>query len=84
MVTENVKEIFQIEREGYKYLGILEKGDICQEEMEENIRKEYFKRLRAMLKSKLNAKHIFQVINTCVVTTVRNIDLALLNGRKRN
>ena len=84
MVTENVKEIFQIEREGYKYLGILEKGDICQEEMEENIRKEYFKRLRAMLKSKLNAKHIFQAINTCVVTTVRNIDLALLNGRKRD
>ena len=83
MVTENVEEIFQIEREGYKYLGILEKGDICEEEMEENIRKEYFKRLRAILKSKLNAKHIFQAINTCVVKTVRNIDLALLNGRKR-
>ena len=57
---ENGEEISQIREEGYKYLGILEKGDICQEEMKENIKKEYFKRLRATLKSKLNAKHIFQ------------------------
>ena len=49
----------QIEEEGYKHLGILEKGDMCQEEMEGNIRKEYFKRLRETLKSKLNAKHVF-------------------------
>ena len=55
---ENVEEISQIGEEGYKYLGILEKGDICQEEIKENIRKEYFKRLRATLKSKLNAKHV--------------------------
>ena len=52
---ENGEEIGQIGK-GYKFLGILEKGD--------NIRKEYFKRLRATLKSKLNAKHVFQVINT--------------------
>ena len=55
----NGKEIGQIEEEGYKHLGILEKGDMCQEEMEGNIRKEYFKRLRETLKSKLNAKHVF-------------------------
>ena len=47
---ENGEEIGQIGK-GYKFLGILEKGD--------NIRKEYFKRLRATLKSKLNAKHVF-------------------------
>ena len=34
------------------------------------IRKEYFKRLRATLKSELNAKHVFQVINIYVVPTV--------------
>ena len=55
----NGKEIGQIEEEGYNHLGILEKGDMCQEEMEGNIRKEYFKRLRETLKSKLNAKHVF-------------------------
>ena len=39
--------------------------------MERNIRKKYFKRLRATLKSKLNAKHVFQAINTWIVPTVR-------------
>ena len=47
---ENAEEISQIGEEGYKYLGILEKGDIYQEETKENIRKEYFKRLEATLK----------------------------------
>ena len=60
--VENGEEIGQIGK-GYKFLGILEKGD--------NIRKEYFKRLRATLKSKLNAKYVFQVINTWLVPTVR-------------
>ena len=68
---ENGEEIGQIGEEGYKDLGILEKGNICQEEMKESIRKEYFKRLRAILKSKLNAKHVFQAINTWVLPTVR-------------
>ena len=36
--------------------------------MRENIRKKFFKRLRATLKSKLNAKHVFQAINTWVPT----------------
>ena len=68
---QNGEEIGQIVEEGFKYLGVLEKGDICQKEMKENIRKEYFKRLRATLKSKLNAKHISQVINTWMVPAIR-------------
>ena len=40
---ENSEEIGQIGEEGFKYLGILEKGYICQEEMKENIRKEYLR-----------------------------------------
>ena len=39
--------------------------------MRENIKKDYFKRLRATLKSKLNVKHLFQAINKWVVPTVR-------------
>ena len=61
---EDGEEICQIGEERYKYLGVLEKGDIYPGEMKENIRKEYFKRLRATLKSKLNPKHVSQVINT--------------------
>ena len=33
---ENGEEIGQVGEGGYKYLGILEKGGICQEEMKEN------------------------------------------------
>ena len=54
--SENGEEIGQIGEEGYKFLGLLGKGDICQEKIKENIRKEYFKRLRATLKAKLNAE----------------------------
>ena len=68
---QNGEEIGQIGEEGCKHLGVLEKRDICQKEMKENIRKEYFKTLRAKLKSKLNAKHVFQARNTWVVPTVR-------------
>ena len=65
------EEIVHIGEEGCKRLGVLEKRDICQKEMKENIRKEHFKRLRATLKSKLNAKHVSQAISTWVVPTVR-------------
>ena len=38
--------------------------------MKENIKKEHFKRLRATLNSKLDAKDVFQVINSWEVPTV--------------
>ena len=56
--------------------------------MKENIRKEYFNRLREMLKSELNAKHVFQEIKTWMVEPSRwcllfDIVLVLLNGQNR-
>ena len=61
---KNGEEIGQIGEEGYKYLGVLENGDIHQDGMKENFRKEYFKTFRATLKSKLNPKHVYQATNT--------------------
>ena len=61
---KNDEKIVQVGGEWCKYFAVLEKGDMCQEEIKENIRKEYFKRLRETLKSKLSAKHISQAINT--------------------
>ena len=61
---ENGKEIGQIREEGYKYLGILEKRDICQEEMKENISKEYW------ILAFISKEHVFQATNTWVVPTV--------------
>ena len=68
---QNREEIGQIGEEGCKYVGVLGKADICQKENKESIRKEYFKRLRATLKSKLNAKHVSQAINTWMVPAIR-------------
>ena len=55
----------------YKYLGILEDDRIKHEEMKVNIRKEYFSRLRAVLKSKLNGGNTVKAINTWAVPVVR-------------
>ena len=39
---ENGEEIGQIGEEVYKYLGILEKGDICQVEMKERDERKHY------------------------------------------
>ena len=38
--------IEEAEEEGYKYLGILNSADICQENMKEKMQKEYYEELR--------------------------------------
>ena len=55
----------------YKYLGILKKNDICQGKMKEKVQKEYYKRVRAVLKSKLNGGNVINAINIWAVATVR-------------
>ena len=40
--------------EAYKYLGVMEVDDIRHSEMKDGIRKEYSRRLRKILKSKLH------------------------------
>ena len=63
--------IEEADEEGYKYLGILERDDICQEKMKEKVQKEYYKQVRAVLKSKLNGGNLTNAINVCVVATVQ-------------
>ena len=50
--------------EGYKYLGILELDEIMEERMRDKFMNEYYRRLRLVLKSKLNRRNKFQAINT--------------------
>ena len=59
------------EEEGYKYLGVLEVNGIMQKEMKELISKEYFRRLKKILKSKLNGTNIILAINSWAVSLVR-------------
>ena len=63
--------IEEADEERYKFLGILERNDIFQEKMKEKVQKEYYKRVRAVLKSKLNVGNIINAINIWAVATVR-------------
>ena len=64
-------EIGEADEEGCKYLGILKGDDICQEKMKEKVQKEYYKRVRAVLKSKLNDGNVTNANNVWSVATVR-------------
>ena len=52
--------------EGYKYLRILDRNDIFQEKMKETFQKEHYKRVTAVLKSKLNGRNVINAINIWV------------------
>ena len=60
--------IAEADQEGYKYLGILERDDICQEKMKEKVQIENYKRVRAVLKSKLNDGNVMNAIIKWAVT----------------
>ena len=50
--------------ETYKYLGILDADTIKQEEMKNKIPKEYFRRTRKLLETKLSCRNLIKGINT--------------------
>ena len=56
------------ESESYKYLGILQADKSVGEEMKLKVSKEYFRRLRKVLKSKLNGGNLVQGVNTWAVS----------------
>ena len=59
------------ENETYKYLGILEADTIKQAEMKEKIHKEYLRRTRKLLETKLNSRNFIKGINNWAVPLVR-------------
>ena len=69
------------EDESYKYLGILETDKFLEEKMKLNVSKEYIRRLRKVLKSKLNAGDLIHGINTWAVTLLR-YSAAFVSWRK--
>ena len=60
-----------VEKEGYTYLGIVELDKIKENEMKKKTIKEYKRRLRLILKSKLNGKNKITAINTWAVAVFR-------------
>ena len=59
------------ENETYKYLGILEADTIKQVKMKNKIQKEYLRRTRKILETKLSSRSLIKGINTWAVSLVR-------------
>ena len=59
------------ENETYKYLGILEADTIKQVKMKDKIRKEYHRRTRKLLESKLSSRNLIKRIKTGTVPLVK-------------
>ena len=61
----------EVEKERYKYHGIVELDKVKENEMKERTTKEYKQRLRLVLKSKLNGKNKTTAINAWAVAIFR-------------
>ena len=59
------------ENETYKYLGILEADTIKQVQMKDKIRKEYLRRTRKLLETKLSSRNLIKGVNTWAEPHVR-------------
>ena len=59
------------EGESYKYLGILEVDKFLEEKTKLNVSKEYIRRLRKILKWKLNGANLVRGVNTWAVSLLR-------------
>ena len=56
------------EGESYEYLGVLEPDKFLEEKMKLNVLKEYVRRIRKVLESKLNGGNLVCGVNTCAVS----------------
>ena len=57
--------------EAYKYLGISEADTIKQVEMKDKIKKEYLRRIRKLLETKLSRRNLIKGMNTWAVPLVK-------------
>ena len=58
------------QEETYKYLGVVEGDGIGHSAMKERVRKECYRRVRAILKTELNSANRVEAINTLVIPVV--------------
>ena len=67
----NSEVMKEVEKEGYTYLGIVELDKIKENEMKEKTIKEYKRRFRLVLKSKINRKNKLTAINAWAMAVFR-------------
>ena len=73
--------IKDIEKEGYKYLGILEFDFVKENDMIRNFQREYFRRARLVMRSRLNGRNKIRALNTWASSLLR-YGAGILNWRK--
>ena len=59
----NVQVIQDVKDGGYTYLGVLETDQIKQDEMKDKTRTEFLRRVKRVLRSKLNRGNMISVLN---------------------
>ena len=69
------------EGESYKYLGVLQADKFLEEKMKLNVSKEYIRRIRKVLNSKLNGGNLVRGVNTWAVSLLR-YSAAFVSWRK--
>ena len=52
------------EGESYEYLGMLEEYEVMVNEMKDKMKKEYYRRVRKVFKTKLKSRNVLKAINT--------------------
>ena len=62
--------IREIDENGYKYLGVLEAEDILEKEIKENLKSEYFRRVKLLAQSKLYGGNAIKGINSWAVSVI--------------
>ena len=67
----NGEELGDPDAAGYKYLGVLELDVMLCKEMKNKVKDVYLKRLRLLLKSRLNGRNLFSAINSWAVAVIR-------------
>eukprot|EP00795_Rhopilema_esculentum_P003517 gene3517-biopygen1669 len=67
----NGEKIKEVGEEGYKYLGITELDRIKEEEMKKIFQREYFRRVRLIMQSKLNGRNKIKATNTWAISLMR-------------
>ena len=65
---ERIKEVV---RNGYTYLGILQYNKIKESYVKENFQREYLRRTKLIMKSRLNCRNKIITINTWAVSLMR-------------
>ena len=66
---EIIKEIDT--EDGYKYLGVLEADTMKEKKMKDILKEEYLRRIRSIMKSKLNSKNVISAINSRAISIIR-------------